>query len=209
MKKSLINKIGIFFSSLLIFSCTYVDAQNLDIRLLRDLNINRNKTLDPTFKFISNGAKPITIAVPAIVYAIGFIKKDSSLKQKGILIGETFLVSAFISTASKLAFKRERPFTTYPEIEKETSGDSYSFPSGHTSSAFATATSLSIAFPRWYVIAPSFAWACAVGYSRLHLGVHYPSDVFAGAIVGAGSTYITHKINKWLNKKKYGNKKSK
>jgi len=209
MKKSLINKIRIIFLIISIFSGTYVDAQNLDIRLLRELIINRNKALDPTFKLISNGTAPISIAAPAIVYVIGFIKKDSSLKQKGIFIGTTFLVSAFISTASKLAFKRERPFITYPEIEKETSGDSYSMPSRHTSSAFATATSLSIAFPRWYVVAPSFAWAGAVGYSRLHLGVHYPSDVFAGALVGCGSGYITHKINKWLNKKRYGNKQNK
>ncbi len=116
-------------------------------------------------------------------------------------MGETFLVSAFISTALKYSFKRERPFKTYPDLEKEASGGGYSFPSGHTSDAFATATALSIAFPKWYVIAPSFVWAGAVGYSRMDLGVHYPSDVLAGAIVGSGSAYLTYKLNKWINKK--------
>jgi membrane-associated phospholipid phosphatase len=74
-------------------------------------------------------------------------------------------------------------------------------PSGHTSTAFATATSLSMAYPKWYVIIPSYAWASSVGYSRMHLGVHYPSDVFIGAIVGSGSAFLTHKANQWLEKK--------
>jgi membrane-associated phospholipid phosphatase len=55
---------------------------------------------------------------------------------------------------------------------------------------------LSIAFPKWYVIAPSFLWASGVGYSRMHLGVHYPSDVLVGALVGSGTAFLTHFLNK-------------
>jgi membrane-associated phospholipid phosphatase len=36
----------------------------------------------------------------------------------------------------------------------------------------------------------------------MHLGVHYPSDVIAGAIVGSGSAYLSYKMNKWINKKR-------
>lgn len=186
----------------LLFLCVNANAQNFDINLLRDINVNRNQSLDPTFKLITNSASPISITTPLLIYSIGLINKDADLKKKGVFIGETFLVNAFVTTAFKYSFKRDRPYVSYPEIQKLSSGGSNSFPSGHTSEAFATATSLSMTFPKWYVIAPSFLWASAVGYSRMDLGVHYPTDVFAGALIGSGSAYLSYKLNKWINKKK-------
>lgn len=195
----MINK---FFYLLIILFSIHSSAQNFDINLLRDINLHRDKSLDPTFKLISNSTSPISIAAPILIYSIGYFNNDKDLKKKGIFIGETFLVNAFVTTAMKFSIKRNRPFITYPDIDKQASGGSSSFPSGHTSTAFATATSLSIAFPKWYVIVPSFLWASSVGYSRMDLGVHYPTDVLAGAIVGSGSAYLTYKLNKWVNKKK-------
>jgi len=185
-----------------LFLCCSATAQNFDINLLRDINVNRNQSLDPTFKLITNSASPISIGTPLLLYSVGLITKDTALKDKGIFIGETFLVNTFVTTAFKFSFKRDRPYATYLEIQKLSSGGSNSFPSGHTSEAFGTATSLSMTFPKWYVIAPSFIWASAVGYSRMDLGVHYPTDVFAGAILGSASAYLSYKLNKWVNKKK-------
>ncbi|HSC36729.1 MAG TPA: phosphatase PAP2 family protein, partial [Chitinophagaceae bacterium] len=79
----------------------------------------------------------------------------------------------------------------------------YSFPSGHTSSAFAMATSISMSYPKWYVIAPCYLWAGTVGVSRIVLGVHYPSDVLAGALVGMGSAYVTNRATRWLRGRKH------
>ena len=80
----------------------------------------------------------------------------------------------------------------------------FSFPSGHTATAFALATSLSVKYPKWYVIAPSALWACSVGVSRMNEGVHYPSDVLAGAAIGAGCAVVNIYVNKWLNKWLFG-----
>ena len=57
-----------------------------------------------------------------------------------------------------------------------------SFPSGHTTTAFAAATALAFFLPRWQ--APLLLLACAVGMSRVFVGAHYPSDVLAGVAVG-------------------------
>lgn len=182
--------------------CSSLISQNLDIDILKNINLHRNKNLDETFRTISNSITPISIGVPVGVLSVGFIKHDSTLKNKGIYIGVSLLVSAGITTALKYSINRPRPFVTYSYLEKSTHAGSPSFPSGHTSDAFATATSLSISFPKWYVIAPSFIWACSVGYSRMDLGVHYPSDVLAGAIIGAGSSYLCYRANRWIQKRR-------
>jgi len=180
---------------------TVVNAQNIDIRILRDINLNRNQSLDPTFKTISNSVNTISIATPAVIYSLGLLKHDKDLKQAGVFIGETFLVNTIITTGLKRGLQRPRPFITYPDLDKQSAGGSYSFPSGHTSDAFSTATAVSMTFPKWYVVAPSFLWASAVGYSRMDLGVHYPTDVLAGAIVGCGTAFLTQKLNHWINTK--------
>ena len=201
MKKNLFKKIPVTLLSVFLFSGGFVNAQNADIEILRKINISRNVQFDPTFKFISTTVTPVSIGAPLVIYGIGLIKQDSSLKKKGLFIGQSVLVSSFITVALKRTIKRERPFITYSDIENITEASSYSFPSGHTSNAFAAATSISMAFPKWYVIVPTFIWAGSVGYSRMHLGVHYPSDVLAGALVGSGSAYLSFEINKWLNKR--------
>lgn len=189
----------LIISILSTFTCF---SQNIDIDLLKNINNNRNKNLDNSFKFISDGVGIVSFGTPAIVLGTGLIAGDSALKNKGLYIGASIILSSGISTLMKYSINRERPFNKYPFIEKVSTGGSPSFPSGHTSDAFTTATSLSLAFPKWYVIVPSFSWAAAVGYSRMHLGVHYPSDVLMGALVGAGSSYLCFKVQKWLHKKR-------
>jgi undecaprenyl-diphosphatase len=65
---------------------------------------------------------------------------------------------------------------------------SHSFPSGHTATAFAGATVLSALVPR---AAPAFyVLAAAIGYSRLYVGVHWPLDVIAGAVIGVATALL-------------------
>ena len=58
----------------------------------------------------------------------------------------------------------------------------YSFPSGHTSASFAAATAIYAIDRRWG--AAAYVLAALIGFSRLYLGVHFPTDVLAGAVVG-------------------------
>ena len=71
-------------------------------------------------------------------------------------------------------------------------GDPHSFPSGHTCASFATACAWRPYLPkRWGNVAVLFA--ALMGFSRLYVGVHFPSDVLAGALVGCLSAWIVHK----------------
>jgi membrane-associated phospholipid phosphatase len=176
-------------------------SQNPDIRLLRALNSPEALPSDNFFRFISDSDPYLIFAIPACIATAGAIRHDDNMLRNACVTIASAAVSGGITYVLKYTVNRERPFVTYPDITKKSAAGSPSFPSGHTSGSFSIATSLSLAYPKWYVIAPSFAWAGTVGFSRLHLGVHYPSDVLAGALIGAGSAYLTFKINqKLLNK---------
>jgi membrane-associated phospholipid phosphatase len=178
-----------------------VYSQNLDIRILRAINSPEDLPSDDFFRFISNSDIYFIAGVPAGMAATGLIRDDKSLLRNAGVCVVASIVSSGMTNLLKYTINRDRPFVTYPDIKKKSDAGSPSFPSGHTSGAFATATSLSLSYPKWYIIAPSFAYASLVGYSRMHLGVHYPSDVLAGAAIGAGSAWLTHEINKKLLRK--------
>lgn len=174
-------------------------SQNIDITLLRAINSPETLPSDEFFQFISNSDAYLVIGIPVGMATLGLIKKDDQLFRNACVTISATIVCSGITNALKYTIDRQRPYITYPDIAKKSSGGSPSFPSGHTSSAFATATSLSLAYPKWYVIVPTFTWAGTVGYSRMHLGVHYPSDVLAGALVGSGCAWLAYAVNKKLN----------
>jgi undecaprenyl-diphosphatase len=164
----------------------------------------RNTGKTRVMEGISNTTELTSIAVPAAVLVAGLIDHNSSTIKKSLYLAESAAASTFITFGLKYTFQRSRPYLVTPGLTKVSGGGGPSFPSGHTSVAFATATSLTLAYPKWYVAVPAYAWAASVGYSRMYLGVHYPSDVLAGAVIGAGSAWLMYKANKWLFKKKPG-----
>lgn len=197
--ENLKSGIFLFFFISLIFQNTF--SQNINIEILRKINLERNPSLDVGFRKLTNSITYTDIGTPVILFTVAAIKHDSVAKRKAVYIGSSLLLSAAISGIIKKAVKEPRPFVTYPEIQKLTKAGSESFPSGHTTDAFSLATSLTLVYPKWYVAVPAYTYASAIGYSRMHLGVHYPGDVLAGAIIGSGTTFLTHKINYWLAKK--------
>lgn len=181
--------------------CDFVSFQNLDIEILRYINNNRYVALDEIFIKITNSAAILAFVIPVIFLLMRFITKDILKTRTALYLGISVLISSGFSSVLKYTINRDRPFVTYNFIQKCTEGGSPSFPSGHTSDAFAIASALSLAYPKWYIIAPSFLWAGAIAYSRMDLGVHYPSDVLAGAIIGTGSSFLCFLIYQNLKRK--------
>ena len=91
--------------------------------------------------------------------------------------------NAVVQGPMKRIFARRRPFhDRHDHVVVGTRTLDTSFPSGHTASSFAAAASLAVAYPGYAPLLLSLS--TAVGFSRIYLGHHYPSDVAAGAIVG-------------------------
>jgi undecaprenyl-diphosphatase len=181
----------------------FIILQIFDLELLTEINLNRNRDLDQLFLMITNLTGPVTYGVPALLLGINIAKRYRFNREKALYIGTTVLFAAIVTNILKYSIDRTRPFIIFPFLEKLAGAGSPSFPSGHTSDAFALATSLSLAYPRWPVIIFSYTWAIMVGYSRMSLGVHYPTDVLAGAVVGIGSAYLCSWVQKrWKEKRK-------
>lgn len=183
-------------------------AQNADIDILRSINSNSGTFRNKAYPVITESATPVTLSVPLTLFITGIASKNDTLKKQSYQMVAPLLIANVVAVGLKYSIDRKRPFETYPFIEKKSSGGSPSFPSGHTATAFATATTLSLMYPEWYLIAPVYLWAAGVGYSRMYLGVHYPSDVLAGAIIGSGLSILSYKGQQWLKKRK-SNKKEK
>jgi len=107
---------------------------------------------------------------------------------KSVLLAFLFELPVFM--ALKVLFKRARPFvqlsTCYQAVQPS---DEFSMPSGHTAAAFLMATLIAY----FYIdLAPLvFIWASLIGVSRVFLGVHYPTDIAAGAALGIACSSIS------------------
>lgn len=106
----------------------------------------------------------------------------------GLVIAASLLTVATIIGVAKALTQRRRPYVELAGVRViGLRPVDLSYPSGHTTVAFNLATLLAFGLaPAWPGCAGLYLAAAAVGYSRLHLGVHYPSDVLAGAVFGTG-----------------------
>lgn len=167
--------------------------------LLRSLAEKRTSSGSNFHKSLSKINSTVCLAVPAGLFITGLIEKDKTLKENALFITESIVISSVTTWSLKKIVGRERPAVNDPTFMAVLDLHNPSFPSGHTSEAFSMATSLSMKYPKWFVIVPAFTYAGLTGYSRLYLGVHYPTDVLAGALVGSGSAWVTWKLNQWLH----------
>lgn len=176
-------------------------AQDLDFKILRDINQKEYPQWDKTMKITSHSVYPVMIGVPAGVFLNGYINDDKLMMRNGLKSGATIGLSVLVSGGLKLSINRRRPYEQYPiNIIKRTDSGPHSFPSGHTTAAFASATALTLSTKKWYIALPSYIYACGVGYSRMRLGVHFPSDVLGGMVIGIGSGLLVWQIDKWIQK---------
>jgi membrane-associated phospholipid phosphatase len=149
---------------------------------------------------------PVPLTLGATLYALGRGTGSSFSEGLGREVIRAVLVSGAITAVTKGVVGRARPFAAPGDPDMFSPGHGFtngslaSFPSGHTSAAFATATvlarELGVAHPeaRWIVNPLLFGGATFVGFSRVYDRQHWPSDVIAGAALGAitGFEVVAH-----------------
>lgn len=180
--------IGVFCLSL-----SGLNAQNLDIELLQKLNIE-NPEDDKFWMGVTNSIKWVPAAYVGGNLGYGLIAKDKDALRYSLESSLSMGFSMAISGGLKHLVKRPRPTATYPElIHSYAPPSNLSFPSSHSALAFSMSTTAAYQTGgKWYFVTPIYSFPIGVGYSRMRLGRHYPSDVLVGMLIGIGSGILGH-----------------
>lgn len=196
----------ILFLSANSYSQNKIETENLDIRIFRSINNCRSPFLDKTISLTDKSVFPAAIVTPVTMFALARANKNTYDENTAVLLGASEVTSLGVTVLMKHLFKRDRPFTTLDNVyyQKDNSPtDRYSFPSSHTATAFSMATTLTLRYTdKPFLITGMYTYALIVGYGRIYLGVHYPSDVLGGALVGAGSSALIYSLRKEILKAK-------
>jgi membrane-associated phospholipid phosphatase len=149
---------------------------------------------------ISNGTLAGLGATAGGIFITGLVTHNDHAIDTGIRSAEASVDSVILYAALKAILARQRPYTGAGE-GKFFSGNwtAGSFPSGHSTLAWTLATVMAREYPNWPMRLLMYGAATAVSTTRVTGGVHFPADVFSGAVIGFGvGTYISHKDRKDL-----------
>jgi undecaprenyl-diphosphatase len=127
--------------------------------------------------------------VGLLILLFGGTEKHVAVVSAGLSSGAGLVVYLIV----KRTTRRQRPCAPEPHCwARLVPPDQYSFPSGHTITAFAVATSLSFFYPA--LPPPLFCFALCIAASRIILGMHFLSDVVAGTLIGVVLAYGTRQL---------------
>ena len=164
-------------------------------------SIYTEKLMD-IFEPFGNGA--FTVPALATVYFLSHFHENEKAKRTALIATESFLITGLYTTVLKYSFGRHRPRTGNSSTSFDgfsTNRNENSFPSGHTSTAFAIATVIANEYEKTPYIKPiSYGIATLPGLSRINYEAHWASDVFLGAALG----YFTSKTLLRLHNNKKG-----
>lgn len=173
------------------------DLRTVDGAVYAAVAATPTPTLDTALRRLSTAANhsKISLTVAAALALVPGRSRRAALAGAGAIA----IASASANLLGKRLVRRARPDREAARVvvgRHVPMPDSASFPSGHTASAVAFATAVGVVLPPAAV--PLGALAVAVGYSRVHTGVHYPGDVAAGAVLGVASAAVSLAAVTWV-----------
>ncbi|PRY04295.1 undecaprenyl-diphosphatase [Pontibacter ummariensis] len=164
---------------------TYLDLYTLEI-----LNDSRLTALDIFLISLTTTAYGVGLLVPICIYLTGHFRKMLLLKLKAFQYMFAMCLNVLFVGTLKYTINRPRPFVSHDTIKQLVDVSSPSFPSGHTAFVFTAAVSIWIMFRDVRLRGFLFVWTLLVAYSRLALGVHYPSDVLGSIVLGTTAAWM-------------------
>ena len=173
------------------------DLLPLDMYLFLTINQISNPILNPLFIFITYIGESLFWIFMIILL---WLKKE---RKASIHLIYAFVLDSILAFSVKSIFQRPRPPERFPELEVLRTEYGLSFPSAHSQRVFSGAVILGSFYKKLRVVL--FVLAVVVAFSRIYIGVHYPSDVLIGSIngiiIGLISLAIpTKKLQKGLEK---------
>ena len=129
-----------------------------------------------------------------IALSLAMLFHKPTRKAGALALGAMILGLIVTNLTIKPLISRRRPWLDWPIIPLVTEKDPNSFPSGHTCAAFAAAMVWVRTLPQKRDRVIAAVMAVLMGLSRLYVGVHYPSDVLAGAVIGALCAWVIWKV---------------
>jgi membrane-associated phospholipid phosphatase len=134
---------------------------------------------------VSNAILGINVVTAGTIFVTGLATDNVHAKDTGVATARAVADSVIMYGALKVIFQRERPFSEGSE-GKFFSGNwqNGSFPSGHSTFVWTTASVIAHEYPKWPVALLMYGMATASSTYRVTAGVHFPSDVVAGGVMG-------------------------
>lgn len=171
----------------------------LDIKIFYFINQNlRNDLLDFAMPLVTDLGMWYFAVILAALFCVFYNYKGL---YPFLLTSLSILSARELSRLFKLIFSRPRPIAVLENVHVlGMKYYTYSFPSGHTTVAFAFATILAVKLPKIRI--PVIIIAALIGLSRIYVGAHYPSDVLAGAVLGSGVSAVILVVESKIRKKK-------
>lgn len=155
--------------------------------LLNDL-AGQSALFDGIVVFLASYLAYVLIAVFLALVFFSRYPKRKKLHMFFVAAVSSIIARFGVAELIRFSYHRPRPFTDLPAIQLLTSSE-WSFPSGHATFFFAMATALYLYDKKWGI--GFFIAAALMGTSRVIAGIHYPSDIVGGALVGVIVAYIT------------------
>src|SRR3954452_13485457 len=164
---------------------------SVDVRLVDSANrfALRHDGWEDAAPAVARGSEAVFIALVAVLAIVGIVRRRRALVVASALAvvaaGTGLTVAAILSRV----VARPRPFVSLPQIHLFLAhARDPGFPSDHATASFAIAAVLMLRFGRWAL--PVVAAAVALAVSRVLVGVHYPTDVLAGALLGIAAALV-------------------